>query len=163
MTTPQINISINQKLRVSLDKSWIRSIVLEVLKDEGIVTPVEIGLVVTDNETVQELNRTYRDVDEPTDVLAFHMPFYNEQEPELPFVNPPDGVLHLGEVMISYPKAVQQAQEHSHSIARELALLIIHGVLHLLGYNHEEPGEEQRMRAKEKEIMRKLYTAWSDK
>jgi probable rRNA maturation factor len=163
MTTPQISISINKKLKVSLKKSWIRSVVLEALKTEGIMTPVEMGLVVTDNKTVQQLNRNYRDVDEPTDVLAFHMPFYKKQEPELPFVNPPDGVLHLGEVVISYPQAIQQAREQSHSVEQELALLIIHGVLHIVGYDHEEPEEEQHMRAKEKEIMRKLNTAWSDK
>jgi len=163
MTTPQINISINQKLKISLNKRWIRSIVLEVLKTEGVVTLVEMGLVVTDNETVQQLNRIYRDVDEPTDVLAFHMPLSREEEPEPPFVSPPDGVLHLGEVVISYPQAMRQAQEQGHSIEQELALLIIHGVLHIVGYDHEEPGEEQCMRTKEKEIMHKLNAAWSDK
>ena len=163
MTTPQINISINRKLKISLNKSWIRSIVLKVLKAGDIVAPVEMGLVVTDNEMVQELNRTYRDVDEPTDVLAFRMPLHKGQETELPFVSPPDGVHHLGEVVISYTQAIRQAQERGHSIERELALLIIHGVLHILGYDHEEPEEEQLMRAKEKKIMRKLYAAWSDK
>lgn len=159
MPDPQISISINRILKISLNKRWIRSIVLEALKSGGILVPVEMGLVVTDNEMIQELNRTYRDLDEPTDVLAFHMPLDKVQEPEMPFISPPDGVNHLGEVVVSYPKAVQQAQEHGHSITRELALLVVHGVLHLLGYDHEEPGEKQRMRAKEIEIMRKLDAA----
>jgi probable rRNA maturation factor len=156
MTEPEINISVEQKLKVSLEESWLRNIALKALEAEGIVSPTEMGLVVTDNETVQQLNRNYRDLDEPTDVLAFHMPLYKGQESELPFVSPPDGVHHLGEVVISYPKAVQQTQERGHNIEQELALLIIHGVLHLLGYDHEQPEERQRMRAKEKAIMRKL-------
>jgi len=70
-----------------------------------------------------------------------------------PFVIPPDGVLHLGEVIISYPQAVIQAEEHHHSIKREIAILTIHGVLHLLGYEHDKPGLERQMRAREAEIL----------
>jgi len=62
-------------------------------------------------------------------------------------------VLHLGEVIISYPQAVIQAMEHQHSIEREIAILIIHGVLHLLGYEHDKPELEHQMRAKEAEIL----------
>src|SRR4030042_1290206 len=75
------------------------------------------------------------------------------QKPEQSFVDPPDGVRHLGEVMISYTQAVKQAQEQGHNVAQELALLIVHGVLHLLGYDHELPQENQLMRAKENEIL----------
>lgn len=163
MPKPQINISINRKLNISINKSWIRSIILETLESGGIEVPVEMGLVITDNEVIQELNRTYRNEDKPTDVLSFHMPFDRGQEPGIPFVSPPDGVKHLGEVVISYPKAVHQAQEHGHSITQELALLLVHGVLHLLGYDHERTSEERRMRAREKKIMQKLYAAWIDK
>jgi probable rRNA maturation factor len=75
------------------------------------------------------------------------------QEPELPFVSPPDGIRHLGEVVISYPQAVKQAQEQGHGVTRELALLIVHGILHLLGYDHELPADEQKMRDKENKVL----------
>lgn len=155
MTVPEINVSIEQKLKVSLDKNWLKNMVLETLKAEDIITAVEIGLVITDNKTVQELNKTYRDIDEPTDVLAFHM-HHTSQETELSFIAPPNGIRHLGEIVISYPQAVKQAQEQGYSTAQELALLIVHGLLHLLGYDHKQPDERQRMKAREKSIMEKL-------
>ena len=69
------------------------------------------------------------------------------------FVHPPDGVLHLGEVIISYPQAVIQAEEYQHPVEREILILIIHGVLHLLGYEHDTPELELKMRAREAEIL----------
>ena len=69
---------------------------------------------------------------------------------------PPDGISHLGEIVISYPQAVRQAKRKKHDIERELMILLIHGVLHLLGYDHEQSVEEQHMRAKEDEILGKL-------
>ena len=83
----------------------------------------------------------------------------SEQKPEeepAAFIGPPDGLMHLGEVIISYPQAVIQAQEHGHSIKREMAILIVHGVLHILGYDHEKPRMEPAMKAKEKEILAAL-------
>jgi probable rRNA maturation factor len=159
MTEPEINVHIEQKLKVSLNESWFRDIALETFKAEGIASPLEMGLVVTDSETIQQLNKTYRGENEPTDVLAFYMLPHMEQEHEQSFVAPPDGIHHLGEVVISYPQAVQQAREQGHSVAQELTLLVVHGVLHLLGYNHEEPEERQHMRARESEILKMLSTA----
>jgi len=98
---------------------------------------------------VQQLNKSYRGKDEPTDVLAFYMTSAD-------FIEPPDGVRHLGEVIISYPQAVIQAEEHRHSIKKELAILIIHGVLHLLGYDHEESEQERQMRAREADILSQI-------
>ena len=73
-----------------------------------------------------------------------------------PFVQPPDGVLHLGEVIISCPQAIMQAEEHQHSVKKEIAILRIHGVLHLLGYEHDEPERERQMRARETEILNQV-------
>ncbi len=156
MTEPEINISVEQKLKVSLEESWLRNIALKALEAEGIVSPAEMGLVITNSKIIQKLNKTYRGEDKPTDVLAFHMIPGTSQESELRFVGPPDGVHHLGEVVISYPQAVRQAQGQGHGVARELALLIVHGVLHLLGYDHELPEEEQQMKARENEILERL-------
>jgi probable rRNA maturation factor len=156
MAELEINISVEQKLKVSLEENWLQRIAVRILEAEGILSPAEMGLVITDNKTIRKLNKTYRRNDKPTDVLAFHMIPGTSQESELRFVDPPDGVHHLGEVVISYPQAVQQAQEQGHNIAQELALLIVHGILHLLGYEHELPEEEQQMKVREKEILERL-------
>jgi probable rRNA maturation factor len=156
MSKPEINISVEQKLKVSLEESWLQRIAARTLEAEGILSPAEMGLVITDSKAIQKLNRTYRGEDKPTDVLAFHMIPGTSQESELRFIGPPDGIHHLGEVVISYPQAVQQAQEQGHGVAQELALLIVHGILHLLGYDHELPEEEQQMKARENEILEML-------
>jgi len=115
-----------------------------------------VSLVFTDSEMVKQLNRNYRGVDEPTDVLAFYM--LPQDEAGSSFALPPDGVTRLGEVIISYPQAVTQAREQGHSHERELALLIIHGILHLLGYDHEEPEEESKMRERERELLERCLS-----
>jgi len=150
----EIEIAIEEEFRGLVDESWVRKIAQQVLRAEGVAPPYEVSLVFTDSDTVRRLNRDYRGVDEPTDVIAFHMLSQKETSP--PFVLPPDGVTRLGEVIISYPQAVEQAKEQGHSVNKELALLIIHGILHLLGYDHEQPEEEAKMRAKEKELLEKV-------
>ena len=151
----EINVLIDEDLEGSLEVSWLQSVAEQALVAQDAGSRVELGLVITNQERVQQLNRSYLGKDEPTDVLAFSM-LPGEQMPGAdfpPFVIPPDGVLHLGEVIISYPQAVIQAGEHQHSIKKEIAILIIHGVLHLLGYEHDKPELERRMRAREAEIL----------
>jgi probable rRNA maturation factor len=147
----QIGIHVDEKFRVVVDGGWVKKIVRQVIKAEGMPPPYEVGLVFTDSETVKQLNREYRGVDEPTDVLAFYM--LPQKGADDSFALPPDGVTRLGEVIISYPQAVEQAREQGHSPERELALLVIHGILHLLGYDHEEPEEEREMKEKERELL----------
>jgi len=147
----EIGIHIEEKFKDRVDEEWVRKIAQQVLKAESVAPPYEVSIVFTDSDTVQRLNRDYRGVDAPTDVIAFHMLSQKETSP--PFVLPPDGVTRLGEVIISYPEAMEQAKEQGHSVEQELALLIIHGILHLLGYDHEKPEEEAKMRAKEKELL----------
>jgi len=154
----EIDISVGEEFRGLVDEGWVRRIAQTVLKAEGVVPPCEVGLVFTDSETVKQLNRDYRGVDEPTDVLAFYM--LHQKEADSSFALPPDGVTRLGEVIISYPQAVEQAREQGHSTEKELALLVIHGILHLLGYDHEEPEEEAEMRAREKELLEKCLPGW---
>ena len=147
----QIGIHVEEKFRGVIDEDWARRTAQTVLKAEGVAPPYEVSLVFTDSEKVKQLNRDYRGVDEPTDVLAFHM--LPQKEVDDSFALPPDGVTRLGEVIISYPQAVAQAKKQGHSPERELALLIIHGILHLLGYDHEEAKEEIKMREKERELL----------
>ena len=131
----------------------MRRIAQSVLKAEGVAPPYEVSLVFTGSEALRRLNRDYRGVDEPTDVLAFYT--LPQKEADSSFALPPDGVTRLGEAIISYPQAAEQAKEQGHSAEKELALLVIHGILHLLGYDHEEPKEEAKMRTREKELLEK--------
>ena len=153
----EINILIEEGLEEYLGVSWLQSVAEQALVTQGADSRLELGLVITNQERVQQLNRSYLGKDEPTDVLAFSMlpePLATgESEASSPFVPPPDGVLHLGEVIVSYPQAVIQAEEHQHSVKREIAILIIHGVLHLLGYEHDKPEVERQMKTREKEIL----------
>ncbi len=151
----EIDILIDKELKGCLEVGWLKGIVEHILVAQEVGADVELGLVIATQERVQQLNQSYLGKDEPTDVLAFSMlPAPEEATADFPhFVIPPDGVSHLGEVIIAYPQAVMQAEEHQHSIKREIAILIIHGVLHLLGYEHDKPELERQMRAREKEIL----------
>lgn len=99
----------------------------------------EISFALVNNEIIQELNRKYRGEDMPTDVLSFSM------DEEI-----------WGDIVISTEKVIEQAEEYGHSIKRELSYLIVHGILHLLGYDHETPGEQAEMRQKEERVLSEL-------
>jgi probable rRNA maturation factor len=132
--------------------SWLQSMAGQVLSAQDTGADVELSLVIISQEKVRQLNKSYRGKDEPTDVLAFAMSA-KEGTGSSHFILPPEWMPPLGEVIISYPQAVLQAKERQHSIKKEIAILIIHGVLHLLGYDHEESEPERQMRAKEEEIL----------
>ena len=148
MLNYQLDLQIDESFQDSIAEKWLRKAVEETLDAHGIESLVELGLVITDDQVVQELNQSYRGLDATTDVLAFAL---WEQSQE--FATPPDGILHLGEVLISYPQAERQAREQGHPLEQELALLAIHGVLHLLGYDDEDPDGEQKMRAMEEKLL----------
>jgi probable rRNA maturation factor len=147
----EVEIFVEEEFCGLVGEDWVKKIVRQVLKAERVAPPYEVSLVFTDSEKVRQLNRDYRGVGETTDVLAFSM--LPQKGVDSSFALPPDGVTRLGEVIISYPQAVAQAKEQGHSPKRELALLVIHGVLHLLGYDHEEPEKESRMRERERELL----------
>jgi probable rRNA maturation factor len=149
----EINVLIEEGVEVETDPEWLQKVVEKTLQAENAPPSVEISLVITGQERIRELNRQYRGKDQPTDVLSFSMSEQKEDEEPAAFIGPPDGLLHLGEVIISYPQAVIQAQERNHSIKKEMAILTVHGVLHILGYDHEQPDKEPAMTAKEKSIL----------
>lgn len=128
-----------------INRSQIRRLVGRVLSMEGIEGSVEVGLAITDDEHIRALNAEFRGVDRPTDVLSFPM----ESGPGETFVTPPGHVRALGDIVISYERAVEQAREYGHSVEREIGYLVVHGMLHLLGYDHATPHEREVMRAKE--------------
>ena len=123
----------------------------------GLTRDAEVSLLFTDDVAIQELNRDYRGRDSATDVLSFAL---NEDEQggnDLGASLPGDFPLLLGDIVISYQHAQQQAQAYGHSLLRETVFLFTHGMLHLLGYDHMDEGEEKaRMRAREEAILGKL-------
>ena len=106
----------------------------------GVQPEIELTLTLTDDDHIRELNLIYRDLDEPTDVLSF-----SQIEGAEAFVQPPRGVLTLGDIVISLETANRQASAQGHSLERELAHLAVHGALHLLGYDHQADDEEAHM------------------
>ncbi len=150
----EINVLIDKEFKGKINVGWLQGIVEHTLAAEGKSPDIEMGLVITGQERIQKLNRDYRGKDTPTDVLSFGMAQERPDSP--PFIAPPDGILHLGEVIISYPQAVIQAQEHKHPPESEVALLVVHGVLHLLGYDDEEPEQARVMRGRETAIMSRI-------
>jgi len=148
----EINVLIDKGLEQHIDESWLRSIAEKVIVTQNTGHRVELGLVITGQEKIQQLNLNYLGKNEPTDVLAFSV-LEESGGNSSAFVMPPDGVLHIGEVIISYPQAIIQSEEHQHSIKREVAILIIHGILHLLGYEHDKPELESLMSSREREIL----------
>jgi probable rRNA maturation factor len=111
----------------------------------------ELTLVITDDDAVAELNRQYREVDGPTDVLSFPA-----QDPTPGFVTAPEMERYLGDIIIALPFTKRQAASLNRPLRDELRLLAVHGVLHLLGYDHAEPDEEAEMWARQDAILAAL-------
>jgi probable rRNA maturation factor len=117
---------------------------------EKVQEDAEMSVTFVDNERIQEINREYRDKDQPTDVISFALE--DEVEGELQIVGAQMPRV-LGDIIISIPKAKEQAEEYGHSFMRELGFLAVHGFLHLLGYDHMTEEDEQEMFAKQKKIL----------
>jgi rRNA maturation RNase YbeY len=118
-----------------------------VLSAEGAPPRSEVSVVVTDDSTVRDLNLCHLGLDEPTDVLSF--PLGRSED----FVAPPGGSNNLGEVIIAGPTAERQAAQAGHSLADEAAHLLVHGLLHLLGYDHLSADDQRRMRSREETLL----------
>lgn len=116
------------------------------------IESAEVSISFVTDEEIRELNKTYRDLDEKTDVLSF--PMYTTEDTHF-VVDHEDELIMLGDIIISIDTARQQATDYGHSFLRELGFLIIHGFLHLLGYDHETEQEEQEMFSRQEEILTK--------
>ena len=134
----------------------IRKCIQETLKAEGITAACEINVLVTDDAGIQIINRESRNIDKPTDVLSFPMFQLEAGNPPKDweeYRDPETGLVPLGDMCISLERAVAQAEEFGHSVRREVGYLTIHSMLHLLGYDHLDEGEQKRqMRAREEAI-----------
>ena len=144
-----LEIEIDEPYAELVDVELLRRVVDTVLRHEQVTGAVEITLVVTDDEEVRNLNSTYRGIDRTTDVLSFPLEAAPGEDDGPAFVLPPGEPRHLGDIVISFPRASEQATDYGHSLRRELAFLAVHGTLHLLGHDHEIDSARQLMRQKE--------------
>ena len=154
-----------------VEADWLRRAAESALTQRGglpekATDSLALSVVVADDETVRDLNRRHRGLDEVTDVLAFSFhhegEYYGEGRADLQvddFVLPPEGASGLGEVVISYPQASRQAESSGHSQERELAALLIHGVLHLLGHDHTDRSDEAVMRERERSALAQVLSS----
>ena len=139
-----------------LIRSIIRTCINQTLRAEKITIPCEINVLVTDDAGIQTINKASRNIDKPTDVLSF--PMFNLTAGAPPqdwseYIDPGTGLCPLGDMCISLERAVAQAKEYDHSTRREVGYLTIHSMLHLLGYDHMDEGEQKRqMRDREETI-----------
>lgn len=130
----------------------IRRCCTAALCEENFDGSAEVSVTLVDDETIREINKKYRDVDSATDVLSFPM-----GENGVYDIDPDTGAKVVGDIVISVPHAVKQARDYGHSFRREIGFLTVHGMLHLLGYDHEDAGlEAMRMREKEETILEQL-------
>lgn len=129
-------------------------------EQEGIESG-EVSLSFVDDETIRELNRTYRGLDKPTDVLSFALSEMGEDEPDILYEVEEDESAQgedlptdaLGDIVISVPRAIAQAEEYGHSVEREIGFLFVHGFLHLLGYDHGTEEDEKVMFSKQEAVL----------
>ena len=146
----QEKVSIPEALEADLTKAM--NVVAEL---EALYPQTEVDITLVDDAAIHELNRTYRGIDRPTDVLSFALD-EGEEEPEVD----DDEIEHLlGDVIISAPTAVRQGEEYGHGLEREMTYLAVHGMLHLLGYDHMEEKDKLIMRKREEEVLRRLDLA----
>lgn len=117
---------------------------------EEIAQDAELSVTFVTNERIQEVNREYRDKDQPTDVISFALEEMGEGEIEIVGLEQPPV---LGDIIISIPRAREQAIEYGHSFMRELGFLAVHGFLHLLGYDHMNDEDEKKMFTKQRDIL----------
>lgn len=135
-------------------KMLVRRAVETTLDYEQYENPIEVSVTFTDNEGIRELNRKFRNIDRPTDVLSFPLFDYTGESKEPPV---DEFVGMLGDIVISLEQAKKQAEEFGHSFEREAAFLTVHSMLHLLGYDHEAGGDEEAdMRRRQREILDRM-------
>ena len=144
-----ITVQVEPQFEDSIDADALHRLAMYVLKSENAATPLEIGVVVTTDEEVHALNRQYLGHDYKTDVISFGMAEADTEE----FITPEERPDYLGDVVISYDRAVEQAPEYEHSTEREVATLLVHGLLHLLGYDDTDDADREKMHERQDELI----------
>ena len=136
-----VNVIISADPRYSINKLAIQSTVVEVLRRFNVGGKIEIGIIVVGARKIHEINKQYRGIDSPTDIITFALedpvPQNLQHIPRVGFVASPDKVLRLGDILLSYPQVVEDASLDGISVEEEIRFLIEHGVKHLLGMHHD--------------------------
>jgi probable rRNA maturation factor len=130
-----IHVKIDKQYAQQINRKPIRDSVRRVLAFHEKGKEIELSVLITNDQEIRELNRQYRSIDNPTDVLAF--PLLEN--------NPETGHYYLGDIIVSYQTAELQAKDKNHSTINEVQLLVVHGTLHLLGYDHHTTKEKENM------------------
>ena len=134
-----------------LEAERVISVVAGRMSEAGIAPPrCEVSVLLVGEDEIRDLNRRYRGNDVATDVLSFPQ---LEEDPHVAESWPADLPVPLGDIVVSIPRAIQQAQEFGHGQDREFGFLLVHGLLHLLGFDHEAPVESERMREREENLL----------
>lgn len=144
-------------------KELAEKVIIAAMDYEDFPYEAEVNLTLVDNSRIHEINREFRQIDRPTDVLSFPMIAYDKPAnfdliecagDEI--VNPDTEEVILGDIVISVDKVLEQAKEYGHSMKREYAFLIVHSMLHLFGYDHMEPEEAQVMEQRQRDILEQI-------
>lgn len=152
----QTQYEISEELIEQLNKLLIAAGAVEGVADG------EVALTFVDDEEIHRLNKEFRNIDRPTDVLSFAMRESVGEEPEITYeVETEDEVgpefdEMLGDIIISVPRAIAQSEDYGHSVERELGFLFVHGFLHLLGYDHQTPEDEAVMMGKQEAVLQQI-------
>ena len=161
-----IYVDNRQEVIVITDKEVdvLKNTIFFALKEEEVNIPCEVSLTFVDNASIREINRENRQIDRETDVLSFPMleyennmvfkEYYKDFKFDETYLD--EGELVIGDIVLSLEKAKEQAKEYGHSFERECNYLVIHSVLHLLGYDHMVEEDKVKMRAREEELLNKL-------
>ncbi len=141
-----IEVEVNDAYAQGVDINLLQRAILNTLIQAGSAQEMDVTLLVEGDNILQQLNRQYLGRDYPTDVLSFEA---NDVDPET-------GRLHLGDIILSFPRAQEQRVSSGNSLADELQLLVVHGTLHLLGYDHDTPESKALMWEKQAAILKNL-------
>ena len=158
-----LNLEVEVDVPFTFDYEALAGEVAFTIDHEGFPYEAEVNLTLTDNEGIHEINRMYRQIDAPTDVLSFPMLSYEqagdfsalEEDYEDNF-NPDTGEIMLGDIVISVDRVREQAAAYGHSERREFAFLIVHSMLHLFGYDHMTPEDAAVMEPKQRQILEEM-------
>ncbi len=154
-----LNVTIDRSChKIAIKRSWVRNVVVNLIGYLKLEPPIEIDILITGNKIIRELNKRFREIDRATDVLSFYMITEDGEEQRNQFVIAPDGIKHLGEIIISCEQASKQALKNQVSMQHEIAVLLIHGILHLLGYDHAKKKDREKMQRKERFLLSKIQT-----
>ena len=141
---PKVHLEIVREAALAFDDEWVTRVVTAAIVSAGRRTRATLTVLFADDEHLRHLNRTFRGIDKATDVLSFESG------------GPASGAAYVGDVAISVPRALEQGDRHGHGAAREVGYLLVHGVLHLLGFDHEADADQVTMRVAEEDALSRV-------